>query len=542
MNIHFGNPKAFFALFALIPTIIVTFAQWKRFNAVLGNFFSKQKSSAKTRIICRLICWSISWVLIVFALSSPYWGTKPVLVQTNGKAVSLVFDVSYSMTGTDGNSELTQTRLQVAQSLATTLVQESKNVAFSCVVAKGDGIIAVPLTEDVYSIENLIAHLSPKMISAPGTALNKGIESAIMSFPRQSSRKSYIVLFTDGDETLGSLQQSIEKAVSYGIQVVIVGVGSEQGIEVLTGDGITPAYTTFQRLKLSEICRSVNNSTNNIVENAVQLISGNSVSAAYKLYSTINSVFGGTTGTDLENTDGVVYEIKPINHYKLFVILSILFFVLGIIATELNIKNIKSIFTVTSLVCICFLNFGCSEKLTNTSKVLVGTMQWHNKNYNQAIAEFMQITENAKINNDEQLLQYGLFGLSSSYLMQDEDTIALEKLESIPENAPDNVKFATLYNIGIIAHKKGDYAKAISSFKEALLIDSTNVNAKINLELSLKEHNSLQETAQKEISSISESPYQSTVQDKLFSVIKESEQDKWKNSNTEQNNTNALDY
>ena len=126
--------------------------------------------------------------------------------------------------------------------------------------------------------------------------------------------------------------------------------------------------------------------------------------------------------------------------------------------------------------------------------------------------------------------------------MQDEETAALEKLETIDLDAPDSIRFATYYNMGIIAHKHGEYEKATEAFRQALLIDNTNIDAKINLELSLMENTATAKAGTQNLTPVSESEYHSSVEDTLFSIIRESEQNRWKNTQTKNEQSNILDY
>jgi tetratricopeptide (TPR) repeat protein len=173
---------------------------------------------------------------------------------------------------------------------------------------------------------------------------------------------------------------------------------------------------------------------------------------------------------------------------------------------------------------------------------LYSTLKWYQKDYQDSTVGFLKVIEDAENNQNQEVLQYGLFGLASSYIMQDEETSALEKLEQIDLDAPDPIRFATYYNIGIIAHKHGEYEKATEAFKQALLIDNTNIDAKINLELSLMENTSHSKAGSQELKPVSESDYQSSIEDTLFSVIRESEQNRWKNTQTQNQQSDILDY
>ena len=66
---------------------------------------------------------------------------------------------------------------------------------------------------------------------------------------------------------------------------------------------------------------------------------------------------------------------------------------------------------------------------------------------------------------------------------------AMELFTSITEkaeNIPDEVLYAAFYNAGVLAHRNSDFEEAQDFFKKALQINSSRLEAKINLELSMQ--------------------------------------------------------
>ena len=76
-------------------------------------------------------------------------------------------------------------------------------------MAKGDGVVAVPLTEDKIMIESLLEVISPNLMTVPGTSLGKGILKAKESFPSSYGAAGRIWVFTDGEETDGQLKTAL---------------------------------------------------------------------------------------------------------------------------------------------------------------------------------------------------------------------------------------------------------------------------------------------------------------------------------------------
>ena len=108
----------------------------------------------------------------------------------------------------------------------------------------------------------------------------------------------------------------------------------------------------------------------------------------------------------------------------------------------------------------------------------------HQRKYNEATAGYLQTVVDAKQAQDDILEQYAVYDLATTYLMQNENDAALERYSQIKDDSPKAVRYSTFYNMGIIAHRSGEYKKAVECFIEALKIDNTKTSAKINLELS----------------------------------------------------------
>ena len=73
-------------------------------------------------------------------------------------------------------------------------------------------------------------------------------------------------------------------------------------------------------------------------------------------------------------------------------------------------------------------------------------------------------------------------------------------------------------------------------------MDNTNIDAKINYEISLMENTTHASAGKEEIKPISETEYKSSKEDTIFSLIREEERNRWKNSESQTQQKNVLDY
>ena len=185
------------------------------------------------------------------------------------------------------------------------------------------------------------------------------------------------------------------------------------------------------------------------------------------------------------------------------------------------------------MVSLAFIMTGCTPGFDDGVKILEGKIDWSKGNYQKATANFLESACSAQERGDSLVYQYSVYGIGSTYLMQGETEAARNKFNMIYENAPTQIKFAVLYNLGIIAHRNGNYEAAADYFRRSLLIDGTSTDAKINLELSLREESSHANEGATELIPISENREDQTLENALYSILKEGEQQQWKNQQKE---------
>jgi len=393
----------------------------------------------------------------------------------------------------------------------------------------------------------------------------KGIEEAILTFPANQARQNTIVVFTDAGETDGSIEKAIIQAASHGINVFIVGFGSTAGTDIFIGNDFVTNIKIFneenqenleierlQNLEKQKIASKTPVSVHTKLESEkiqrtiadlksktsfpkikIEYLDGNSEIEKAKLISFIYR----DSDSNAEKSQLLGYETKNVSHHTFFIALSFCFALVGIFFGYFTMPIFKSAALIIFLIS---LN-SCSATIEQETYILQGSFFWHQGNYQKAEIKFLETLSQANNSNNKLLEQYAILGLGSSYAMQNEEIAAYSRLTSISEDSPDAIKFSSNYNMGVLAFSQGDYKQATEYFKKALLIDSTSVDAKINYELSLKqEQKEIQGSENREKTA---SAAQKTVlKDTLFSIIRENDQNIWKNHQKEQSPQNSLDY
>jgi len=545
MNISVERPYAFYGLLILIPVVLyIAFKCKKMIHSLTStgaiHRYADFSNAIRLRFILRTVFRCAAWIFLVCGYAGISWGTNMVPVQKSGSAVSFVFDISYSMEARDAPGGMT--RLDSAANYADELLTQMNGVSVSVVLAKGNGIVAVPLTEDNEGAQSVINSLSPHLLTAEGTSLGSGIEAAINSFPQQSAQAAHIWLFTDGDETDNSLNASLADAIKYGIPVTIIGFGSERESEITTGDGKTVVKTALRAEQMKKIAstagkKNIHSKKQSLLIKPVAYIDASEVGSAYKLLHSLQGEIDTLHPTP-ENKSTVVYEIQNVNRKQMFILFAIISFFISIICGEFTIvrlhRNERGAAALSIFLCTLLFT-GCSGRFGDGTKILEGKFEWNRKNYQQAVADFLEAAESAHARGDKEYEEYAVYGLASTYLMQDEIDAALERFDEIEPSASDSIRFAVYYNSGIIAHQKGDFRQAASCFKDALRVDSTNTNAKINLELSLMQDSVQSKSNEQQLNPVAENNEEQSLENAVYSVIQENDENQWKNQqqNTE---------
>ena len=156
-----------------------------------------------------------------FALAGPTWHRLPQPIDQKTDALVIVLDLSLSMYARDvAPSRLIQARHAITD------VLRARSEGFTGLVAyAGDAHTVAPLTDDVRTIENLLAALSPDMMPMLGSNPGPALDLARTLMRNAGMPQGRILLVTDGVDRI--VDVSMEASPNFPIS--ILGVGSPAG-------------------------------------------------------------------------------------------------------------------------------------------------------------------------------------------------------------------------------------------------------------------------------------------------------------------------
>ena len=229
----FGAPEWLWLLVivALLPLIYWMLRIYARRKlSRMGNITTLQRlmpdySSARGWIKIALL--TLAAGFIVVALARPQTGSKLHTVESQGREIVLVVDVSNSMLAEDVSpSRMARTRYAISR-----LVERMNNDRIGIVAFADEAEVLLPITADYKMAESVTKRLSPDLIAAQGTDIGEALEVALLSFTRSTkdSKSRVIILITDGEAHDSTTEAAIEQAKAEGAIICAIGIGTPEG-------------------------------------------------------------------------------------------------------------------------------------------------------------------------------------------------------------------------------------------------------------------------------------------------------------------------
>jgi Ca-activated chloride channel family protein len=231
--IRFAHPEYLNALY-LLPILVLTFYFLyrnkskllerfadKELHSVIVSSYSNVKNYVKFGIII------LAFVCLIIAAANPQVGTKLQEVKQTGIDVFILLDVSLSMDAED----IKPNRLEKAKYQISNLIQKLHGDRIGLIIFAGKAYIQFPLTTDYSAASLFLSAVDVNSVPQQGTAIGSAINLAVQSFDSSSTEK-VIIAITDGEDHEGDVMDAVDKAVSNGIKIYTIGLGSTGGVPI----------------------------------------------------------------------------------------------------------------------------------------------------------------------------------------------------------------------------------------------------------------------------------------------------------------------
>ena len=234
----FAYPKLLYLLF-LIPVI---FGLWllarmarrrklRKFGRV-ASIDPLMPEASKYMPAVKITLELLALSMLIVAVARPRHGEREESENTQGIEVMICFDVSRSMLASSTDDANGVSRIDRAKFLLNRMIDKLSNDKLGLIVFAGESYTQLPITTDFISARMYLDEISTDMVPTQGTAIGTAINMAINSFSEDEDINKAIVVITDGENHEGDAIEMAKYAKSLGIEVDVIGVGTEKGAQI----------------------------------------------------------------------------------------------------------------------------------------------------------------------------------------------------------------------------------------------------------------------------------------------------------------------
>lgn len=280
----FANPQYLYLLL-LLPVVALLFWAARRNRRKQLKAFGRERmvnelmpevSSIKPWVKLTLELLLVALAIII--LARPRAGASKTTDKVHGIEVMVALDISNSMNASSTDNPKDISRLQRAKLIVQKMMDSFDNDKVGLIVFAGNAYMQMPMTSDVSSAKLFLSNINTNMAPTQGTAIGAAIAMATQSFSPSKKSQKTIVVITDGENFEDDATSAAHQAQKQGLQVNVIGVGSEHGAPIpmpdgsyLTDDQGQPVTTYLNEKMAQEIAKAgkgvyINGAANDAVE------------------------------------------------------------------------------------------------------------------------------------------------------------------------------------------------------------------------------------------------------------------------------------
>ena len=424
----------------------------------------------------------LATLLSAIALAGPRWGEETTILTGEGIDIVLALDASLSMMATDERP----TRLERLKQEVRRLRAASRGDRFALLAFAGRSYILSPLTVDDGALDLFLDNLDPSIVGQAGSAISRAIiQGTDLLQASRSAGDRALVIMSDGEafEDPQEIVAAAERAGKAGIAVVTVGFGTEQGstIPIREGDRIVEKrdennQVVVTRYTPSTLSAAAAAAHGTFIDAGATDKATRIRRALQTLRATARQVESGRNGTP---------------RFQLFLLPAFLLVVADSLGSLRRRKtSAQDRAAVAAAVGLVMLANGCAMPGAQAAR---GADQYLGGQYARAAASY----RSAIANGDERPEM--LYNLGTALVAADSLDRSLEPLERATLAEREELRYRAVFNIGLAHLKAGlagvrdadstrrELATAVEVYKRALLMRSSDFDAKWNYELALTE-------------------------------------------------------
>ena len=328
-----------FLFYFAIPAIMICF--WYYFQ---GKIISKKYNNLATSDINNFLLTRIDFervhfkslffitasILLFIASLGPQIGTELKKINKQATDIYILIDTSTSMDASD----ISPSRIKKSIVELNRFISNLKGDRVGIIVFAGSAHIHCPLTTDYAAVKLFLNSINTNMIMNQGTNIASAIDLAINNIYDEEDSYKTILLVSDGEEHEADVEDAIFDAKEKGINIYTLGVGSVRGgpIPVYNDKG---ARVDFKKDSSGDIVTSTLN------EKFLYTIAKETGGKFIRIDNKSNSIMpiiDSINNLDKRAIEHHVYSGYQ-NRFRIFLILSFLFFIIEFIIPTNNRKK-----------------------------------------------------------------------------------------------------------------------------------------------------------------------------------------------------------
>jgi tetratricopeptide (TPR) repeat protein len=402
-------------------------------------------------------------VFLVIGIANPQIGSQLEKEERKGVDIIIALDVSNSMLAED----IRPSRIERAKQAVSRFIDRISNDRIGLIAFAGKAFPLLPLTNDYAAAKMFLANASTDIVSQQGTSISDAIDLAIRSFPQGPQGKA-LVIITDGEDHEGEVQSKVEEAVSKGIVVHTIGIGSAQGVPI-------PQYRNNVRVGF-RTSRDGQTVITRLNESMLQQISasgqGSYVRATNAQFG-LSRIFDEINKMEKGEFQGKVFAEFE-GRYYYFLYLALFLLLLEQIIFERSNRWLRKLGRLIPVL-LLLLGFDAQAQSENQN-IRRGNKDFENQKFQDAELDYRKALE-----KNENSFR-GNFNLGNSVYRQENYEEAANAFQRAIVNQTDkNERSKAFYNFGNSMLMNQQIPESIEAYKNALRLNPDDEDARHNL-------------------------------------------------------------
>jgi len=439
--------------------------------------------------------------LVLVALAAPRFGSQLVKVEREGIDLVIALDTSLSMMAED----MSPNRLEHAKREMVDLIKGLRGDRVGLVVFAGDAFVLCPLTVDYDAALMFTRSVDVYVVSEPGTAIDKAIETSVALFDDTADRDRAIILVTDGESHEGDIDRATALASERGVRVFTIGIGNPKG-ELIPERGSDGSIAGYKKDKRGQ---TVLTQLDEVTLQRIAAATDGMYLPATREGLELKVLYSEIEGMNRTTIKGDFVERKK-ERFWIFLVFGGLFLLLETVMTtratgsgrrRLLHTGVSAVFSLTvGLIGLITMSIGLVPvdsvaKSVKRTQVDSGNKYFLSSEYDKALTLYREALGDTLSLPDN--YQGVLYNQGNALYMQEKYKEAIEFYQrSFSDDS--TLTGQMLYNRGNALMQSGEFAVAVESYVQALQYMPDDEAARHNLEVALRALENQQEQQQEQ--------------------------------------------